>query len=73
MNTVMMNTHPAKKRKMPYSKWHRMVKNACAMTKVKIKLVATVILWPADRVSRGKISLGTNHPRGPHDHAKAAT
>lgn len=36
-------------------------------------LTPTLILCPADLTSSGKISLGTNQPRGPHDHAKAAT
>ena len=40
---------------------------------MKRKLTATVILCPADRISKGKISLGTNHPSGPHDHANPVT
>lgn len=40
------------------------------MTKVKIRLVNTVIDCPADRVSMGWISDGMSHPRGPHDQAK---
>ena len=36
------------------------------------KPTATVILCPADQISNGKISLGTNHPSGPHDHANPA-
>ena len=31
------------------------------------------MLCPADRISSGKISLGTSHPRGPHDQANPAT
>jgi hypothetical protein len=40
------------------------------MTKVKIRLVNTVIDCPADRVSMGWISDGMSHPRGPQDQAK---
>ena len=43
------------------------------MKKVNNMLTATVILCPADRISSGNISLGTSHPNGPHDHAKAET
>ena len=43
------------------------------MMKVKNMLIETLMDCPADRISRGKISLGTNHPNGPHDHANAAT
>lgn len=35
--------------------------------------VDTVIACPADRVSKGKISLGINHPKGPQDQAKEDT
>ena len=41
--------------------------------KVKSMLTETFVAWPADRISRGHISLGTSQPKGPHDHAKAAT
>jgi hypothetical protein len=34
------------------------------------RLTATLMPWPAERVSRGWISEGTSHPRGPHDQAK---
>lgn len=43
------------------------------ITKVKKRFTATVILCPADLVSRGNISLGTVQPSGPHDHPKPAT
>ena len=43
------------------------------MAKVKIMFTATLMACPADRISRGQISLGTNHPNGPQDHANAAT
>ena len=45
----------------------------CAMIKVKNKLNATLMLWPADRVSNGNISLGTVQLSVPHDHTNAAT
>ena len=44
----------------------------CATIKVKNKLNATVMLWPADRVSNGNISLGTVQPSWPHDNTNAA-
>ena len=34
------------------------------------RLTATLMPCPAERVSRGWISEGTSHPRGPHDQAK---
>jgi hypothetical protein len=68
-----MNTQLAKKKKIPYLKLQSIDRNACAITKVKRRLTQTVTLCPADLVSRGKVSLGINHPRGPHDHAKADT
>ena len=43
------------------------------MTKVNNMLTETLMACPAERISRGQISLGTNHPNGPQDHAKAAT
>ena len=43
------------------------------MMKVNNMLTETLIAWPADRISNGQISLGTNQPSGPHDHANAAT
>lgn len=50
-----------------------MVRNDCAMTNVKSRFTDTVMLWPADRVSKGKTSLGMSQPNPPHDHANAAT
>ncbi|KAH0452645.1 hypothetical protein IEQ34_019944 [Dendrobium chrysotoxum] len=35
--------------------------------------IDTLMLWPADLISNGKISDGTSHPSGPQDHAKADT
>lgn len=43
------------------------------MMNVKSMFTETVILCAADRISSGKISLGTNHPRGPQDQANPAT
>ncbi|BAT08086.1 Os09g0416250 [Oryza sativa Japonica Group] len=71
--TVMTVIHPAKKRKMPNLSAQSRDRNACAMTKVKKRFTATVMLCPADLVSSGKISLGTVHPSGPHDHPNAST
>ncbi|MCI01535.1 hypothetical protein A2U01_0022562, partial [Trifolium medium] len=72
-NMVMMVIQPAKNRKIPYLNEHRRERNACAIMKVNRRFTATVILCPADRTSNGNISLGTVHPRGPHDHPKART
>ncbi|GJS95973.1 hypothetical protein Tco_0802941 [Tanacetum coccineum] len=47
--------------------------NACAIMNVNTKLTHTVILCPADRVSRVNVSLGMSQPNGPHDHANAET
>ncbi|KAM1247917.1 hypothetical protein TB2_043925 [Malus domestica] len=33
----------------------------------------TLMACPTDRISRGQISLGTNYPNAPQDHANAAT
>jgi len=69
----MIKTHPEKNKKIPNLKMHSIERNACAMTNVQSKLTHTAILCPADRVSRGKISLGISQLRGPHDHANADT
>lgn len=68
-----MAIQPAKNRKIPNFKAQRRERKACAMIKVKRRFTATVMLCPAERVSSGNISLGTVHPRGPHDHPNAAT
>lgn len=44
-----------------------------ATTKVQIMLTETLMLWAAERISSGKISLGTNQLRGPQDHANPTT
>ena len=72
-NAVITITHPPKKKKIPDLKWQSMGRKVWAVIKMKRKLTATVILCPADRISNGKISLGTNHASGPHDHAKPDT
>ena len=41
--------------------------------KVKIMFMLTAQKKPAVLVSSGNISLGINHPSGPHDHAKPDT
>ena len=41
--------------------------------KVKIMFMLTAQKKPAVLVSNGNISLGINHPKGPHDHAKPDT
>lgn len=70
---VMIVTQPAKKRKSPYLRAHRRDRNDWAITNVKKRFTATVMPCPAERVSNGKISLGTVQPSGPHDHPNAAT
>lgn len=40
--------------------------------KVNTKLQAMPMPWPAGRISVGKISPGTSHVNGPHDHPNAA-
>lgn len=72
-NKAMINIHAAKKKKIPARRWHIIDKKACAMMKVNNMLDTTAKAKPTVLVSRGKISLGINHPRGPHDHAKFAT
>lgn len=70
---VIMTTNPAKKKKRPNFKWQSNDRKTWPMKKVKSMLTETLMDWPADLISMGKISLGTSHPNGPHDHAKAAT
>ena len=72
-NKVIMMTNPLKNRKRPNFKWQSMVRKHCPIMKVNVMLNITFKACPAGRVSKGKISLGTNQPKGPHDHAKAAT
>lgn len=64
---------PAKNRNIPYFNAHSNERNDCAITNVKRRFTATVMLCPADLVSNGNISLGIVQPSGPHDHPKAKT
>lgn len=43
------------------------------MMKVNSMFTDTLMDWPADRISSGKISLGTSQANGPQDQAKPAT
>lgn len=72
-NNSMTRIHAAKKKKIPARMWQSMVRNAWAMRKVNNMLVPTAKKKPAFRTSNGKISLGINHPKGPHDHANPDT
>lgn len=67
MKQLMMTINAANSRKMPYLRWQRATRKHCAIRAVKIMLTQTTTLWPAERVSRGKSSLGTSHPSGPQD------
>ena len=68
MHECSHNQHQSsKEEEIPALKWQSMSKNVCAVKKVNTKLTATVILCPADLISSGKISLGTNHANGPHE------
>jgi hypothetical protein len=73
MKMVMITTKPAKNKKRPNFKWQSMVRKNWPMKKVKNMLTETLMACPADLISRGQISLGTNHPNGPQDQANAAT
>ena len=71
-NTVIIQIQLVKNRKIPYLKEHNKARNPCAIENVKRRFTKTVMACPAERVSSGKISLGTVHPRGPQDHPNAA-
>lgn len=73
MKIVIMRTNPANSKKSPNFRWQSMVRKACAITNVKAMFTATFMACPADRTSKGQISLGTSHPSGPHDQANAPT
>lgn len=73
MKAVIMITKHPKKKKRPNFKWQSKVRKSCPIKKVKSMFTETLMDCPADRISMGNISLGTNHPSGPQDHAKAAT
>jgi len=70
---VIMAIRLAKRMKTPYRRWHNERRKHCATAAVKKRLTQTTRLCPADLVSRGKISLGTNQERGPHDQPYATT
>jgi hypothetical protein len=70
---VITAIQPRKKTKMPNFIEHNIDRNDCAMRNVKRRFVETVIDWPADRASSGKISVGMSHSNGPQDHAKPET
>lgn len=53
--------------------WQSIERKAWAMRKVKSMLELTAKEKPAALVWIGKISLGINQPRGPHDQAKPET
>lgn len=71
MKRVMMTTHSPKKRKILNLKWKSITKNSCVITKVKKRFNETLIYCPIEWISRGKILLGTNQLRGPHEYVKA--
>lgn len=73
MNRDMITIREAKSTKTPHRRWQRAARKHWAIAAVKKRLTQTTILWPADLVSSGKISLGTNHPRGPQAQPYAAT
>lgn len=53
VKNCMITTQAAKNKKMPHFMEHNIDKKLCAIKNVKSKLVDTVILCPAERVSRG--------------------
>ena len=54
-------------------KVHKRDRKLCAIANVKRRFTDTVMACPTEWVFSGKFSLGTVHPRGPHDHPNAAT
>lgn len=72
-NNIITMIQAAKKKKIPACILHNIDKKACAMMKVQSMLELTAKEYPAVLVSRGKVSLGINQPRGPHDHANPPT
>lgn len=68
-----ISTKPAKMMNRPNLTMQRAARKTWATRKVNDIFTATTILYADDRISRGKILLGTNHPRGPHENAKAVT
>lgn len=72
-NTDIIKTQLEKNKNIPNFKWQSIERKAWAITNVNSKFTQTVTLWPAERVSNGNVSLGINHPSGPHDHANEET
>jgi len=70
---LMTRIKPAKSKKIPYLRWQSDTRKNCATMAVNIMLTHTTTLCAADLISNGKSSLGTNHPRGPHDLPKPNT
>lgn len=62
-----------KKKKINARMWQSIERNDWAMTKVMSMFELTAKAKPAVLVSTGKVSLGINHPSGPHDQAKHMT
>ena len=56
-----------------YFKVHKRDRKLYAIANVKRRFIDTVMACPTERVFSGKFSLGTVHPRGPHDHPNATT
>lgn len=50
-----------------------MARNPCATININNRFTETTILCPIDLTSNENISLGTNHPNGPHDHENPTT
>ena len=72
INVVITITHPPKKKKIPALKWQSIAKSVCPLKKINTRVTATVMLCPADLISNGNISLGTNHVNGPHEYENPA-
>jgi hypothetical protein len=63
----------AKKTNSPHLTEHNMVKNDSMITKLNKKFTNTSMFSPANLVSSGKISLGSNHWHGPQAQHHPAT
>ncbi|KAI8028126.1 hypothetical protein LOK49_LG02G01896 [Camellia lanceoleosa] len=70
---LMISTKPEKMMNRPNLTMQRAERKIWATRKVNDMFMATTILCADDRILRGKILLGTNHPRGPHENANAVT
>ncbi|KAG0457302.1 hypothetical protein HPP92_022459 [Vanilla planifolia] len=67
INKVIPITQPAKKKKTPHFKWQRIHIMLCAVRTVNKKSAATAMLFPADLISKGKISLVSSNGSDPHE------